>query len=180
MNGIDDTAKPENPITDPRELCGAQPEEFVRPCWYRAFVETAAGTRTESGAQIDEMCAGLKGLQRNACVTGAIVIGPPDPSNQLAICASLTDDEDIAACIRGTKVQNLLNFDSQLQVDLLNDCKLFDGAMSLTCYRWLGKVLGVVSNGEIRESGCAELPRAARRACEAGVDSMDGPLVTFS
>ena len=180
VNGIDDTAKPENPVTDPRELCGAQPEEFVRPCWYRAFVETAAGTRTESGAQIDEMCAGLKGLQRNACVTGAIVIGPPDPSNQLAICASLTDDEDIAACIRGTKVQNLLNFDPQLQVDLLNDCKLFDGAMSLTCYRWLGKVLGVVSNGEIRETGCAELPRAARRACEAGVDSMDGPLVTFS
>jgi hypothetical protein len=52
--------------------------------------------------------------------------------------------------------------------------------MSLTCYRWLGKVLGVVSNGEIRETGCAELARAARRACEAGVDSMDGPLVTFS
>ncbi len=180
VNGIDDTAKPENPVTDPRELCGAQPEEFVRPCWYRAFVETAAGTRTESGAQIDEMCAGLKGLQRNACVTGAIVIGPPDPSNQLAICVSLTDDEDVEACIRGTKVQNLLNFDPQLQVDLLNDCKLFEDAMSLTCYRWLGKVLGVVSNGEIRESGCAELPRAARRACEAGVDSMDGPLVTFS
>ena len=49
VNGIDDTVKPENPVTDPRELCGAQPEEFVRPCWYRAFVETAAGTRTESG-----------------------------------------------------------------------------------------------------------------------------------
>jgi len=180
VNGIDDTAKPDNPVTDPRELCGAQPEEFVRPCWYRAFVETASGTRTESGAQIDEMCAGLEGLQRNACVTGAIVIGPPDPRNQLAICASLTDDDDIEACIRGTKVQNLLNYDAQLQIDLIKDCKQFGGAMSLTCYRWLGKTLGVVSNGAIREAGCTELPRAARRACEKGVDSMDGPLVTFS
>jgi hypothetical protein len=180
VNGIDDTVTPENPVTEPRELCGAQPEEFVRPCWYRAFVETASGTRTESAAQIDEMCAGLEGLQRNACVTGAIVIGPPDPRDQLAICASMADDEDIAACIRGTKVQNLINFEPQLQVDLIKDCEQFGGTMSLTCYRWLGKVLGVVSNGEIRETGCAELARAARRACEAGVDSMDGPLVTFS
>jgi hypothetical protein len=181
VNGIDDTEKPENATTDPRELCVSQPAEFVRPCWYRAFVETAQGTRTESGPQIDEMCSGLTGLQRNACVTGAIVIGPPDPRNQLAICASLEDDEDIAACIRGTKVQNLLNYDEDLQVDLIRDCRQFEGAMALTCYRWLGKTLGVVSNGRIREIGCAKLrPPAARRACEAGVRSMDGPLVTFS
>ena len=93
-------------------------------------METAQGTRTESGAQIDEMCAGLEGLQRNACVTGAIVIGPPDPRNQLAICGSLTDDQDVAACIRGTKVQNLLNFDPELQVELIQDCKQFGGAMA--------------------------------------------------
>jgi hypothetical protein len=181
VNGIDDTTRPETPVTDPRALCGAQPEEFVRPCWYRAFVETAAGTRTESAAQIDEMCAGLKGLQRQACVTGAIVIGPPDPRNQLTICDSLEDDQDVAACIRGTKVQNLLNYDPELQVQLLQDCKQFAGAMALTCYRWLGKTLGVVSDGKIRTSGCPQLPTAAaRRACEAGVDSMEGPLVTFS
>ena len=128
VNGIDATAKPKNPVTDPRELCGAQPEEFVRPCWYRAFVETAAGTRTESGAQIDEMCAGLEGLQRQACVTGAIVIGPPDPRNQLAVCASLEPTTDVAACIRGTKVQNLINFTRELQVELIKDCKQISAA----------------------------------------------------
>ena len=46
MNGIDATAKPKDAVTEPRALCGAQPDEYVRPCWYRAFVETAAGTRT--------------------------------------------------------------------------------------------------------------------------------------
>ena len=126
------------------------------------------------------MCAGLEGLQRNACVTGAIVIGPPDPRNQLAICASMVADEDIAACIRGTKVQNLINFEPQLQIDLIKDCKQFGGAMSLTCYRWLGKVLGVVATARSARPAAPSFPVRLRRACEAGVDSMDGPLVTFS
>ncbi len=181
VNGIDDTAKPENAVTDPRELCGAQPAEFVRPCWYRAFVETAQGTRTESAEQIEEACAGLTGLQRAACVTGSIVIGPPDPKNQLAVCAGLSDDQDIAACIRGTKVQNLIGYAPELSVALIKDCAQFKGAMSLTCYRWLGKTLGVVSDGKFDTTGCPELPTAAaRRACMAGVKSMEGPLVTFS
>ena len=56
-------------------------------------------------------------------MTGAIVIGPPDPRNQLAVCAALeADDQDIAACIRGTKVQNLINYPAELQVELIKDC----------------------------------------------------------
>ena len=57
VNGIDATAKPKDAVTDPRELCGAQPEQFVRACWYRAFVETAKGTRMESGEQTRRACA---------------------------------------------------------------------------------------------------------------------------
>jgi len=180
--GLDDTMKPDNPVTDPRELCGAQPDEFVRPCWYRAFVETAKGTRVESGAQIDDMCSGLDGLQRAACVTGASVIGPPDPINQLAVCDSMEDDQDIVACIRGTKVQNLLNYPPELSVELIQACNTtFEGSMALTCNRWLGKTLGVVSDGKFLTTGCPKLPTpAARRACTAGVKSMEGPLVTFS
>ena len=53
--------------------------------------------------------------------------------------------------------------------------------MALTCYRWLGKTLGVVSDGKLLEFGCPKLPAGGpRRACIAGVRSMDGPLVTFS
>jgi hypothetical protein len=182
VNGLDDTVKPENPVTEPRELCGAQPDEFVRPCWYRAFVETARGTRVESAAQFEELCGGLTGLQRHACVTGASVIGPPDPQNQLTVCASLEDPQDVEACIRGTKVQNLLNFDPKLQVDLIKACNTtFKGALALTCDRWLGKTLGVISDGKFRTVGCPKLPTpSARKACVAGVKSMEGPLVTFS
>jgi hypothetical protein len=180
VNGIDDTQKPKDAVTDPRELCGAQPAEFVRPCWYRAFVETAQGTRVESPEDVERLCDGLDGLQRQACVTGAIVIGPPDPRNQLALCSTLLDDVDVAACIRGTKVQNLINYPDDMKVDLIKDCRQFRGSMALTCYRWLGKTLGVVSDGKLAQYGCPKLPKAGRRACAAGVKSMDGPLVTFS
>jgi hypothetical protein len=181
VNGIDATTKPTEAVTEPRALCGAQPAAFVRPCWYRAFVETASGTRTESAADVERLCGGLEGLQRQACVTGSIVIGPPDPRNQLAICDSLARDVDIAACIRGTKVQNLIQYPDDMKVDLIKDCKIFNGSMALTCYRWLGKTLGVVSDGKLAEYGCPKLPStAARRACAAGVKSMEGPLVTFS
>jgi len=182
VNGIDATKKPDKPITEPRELCGQQPAEFVRPCWYRAFVETASGTRTESAADFENLCGGLEGLQRHACITGASVIGPPDPRNQLAVCASLEDPQDVEACIRGTKVQNLINFPASLSVEVIQACnQQFHGAMAITCDRWLGKTLGVVTNGKFRTTGCPKLPTpAARRACTAGVKSMDGPLVTFS
>ena len=49
------------------------------------------------------------------------------------------------------------------------------------CYRWLGQVIGVFSNGKFQQTGCPKLSTpAARRGCAQGVDSMDGPLVTFS
>ena len=182
VNGIDSTAKPKDIVTDPRELCGAQPEQFVRVCWYRSFVETAKGTRMESGEQIDEACSGLEGLQRQACVTGASVIGPPDPVNQLAVCSGLEADTDVVACIRGTKVQNLINYPAEMSVELIQKCnEIFRGSLAIACDRWLGKTLGVVSDGEFRTTGCPKLPNAqARKACVAGVESMEGPLVTFS
>jgi hypothetical protein len=182
VNGIDDTTKPAHPITEPRQLCGQQPAEFVRPCWYRAFVETASGTRVQGPEDFENLCGGLTGLQRHACVTGASVIGPPDPRNQLLVCAALEDPEDVEACIRGTKVQNLLTFPASMSVDLIQGCnKDFHGALAITCDRWLGKTLGVVTNGKFRTTGCPKLPTpTAQRACVAGVKSMDGPLVTFS
>ncbi|MBE2320007.1 hypothetical protein DVA67_028845 [Solirubrobacter sp. CPCC 204708] len=182
VNGIDATKKPAKLVTDPRELCGAQPEEFVRVCWYRSFVETAKGTRMESGEQIDEACSGLEGLQRAACVTGASVIGPPDPVNQLAVCSGLEAESDVVACIRGTKVQNLMQYPDEMKTDLIKQCgEIFRGGLASACHRWLGKTLGVISDGKFRTTGCPELSTPqARRECVAGVKSMEGPLVTFS
>ena len=50
--GADDTTLRGRPVTDPRRLCGAQPEAFVRPCWYRAFLETRPdGFQIEAAAR---------------------------------------------------------------------------------------------------------------------------------
>lgn len=182
VNGLDSTAKPEDLVTDPRELCGAQPEQFVRVCWYRSFVETAQGKRMESGEELDEACSGLADLQREACITGASVVGPADPTAQLEVCSGLEAASDVVACIRGTKVQNLAAYPIERSIDLIKACNTtFSGKLAIECDRWLGKTLGVVTDGEFRTTGCPELPTSqARRACLEGVKSMDGPLITFS
>ena len=61
---------------------------------------------------LDALCTGLRGLQREACMTAGSVIGPPDPALQLRICAGLLEASDARSCIRGTKVQNLLGYPS--------------------------------------------------------------------
>jgi hypothetical protein len=109
--GADDARAPKGAVTDPRELCGAQPERFVRPCWYRAFVDNRPeGVTIEAPEDLVSLCDGLAGLQRSACITAGSVIGPPDPAQQLLICAGLASGADASSCVRGTKVQNLLDY----------------------------------------------------------------------
>ena len=178
--GADDAERPETVVEDPRELCGAQPEEFVRPCWYRAFIENRPDEPVESGADIVALCDGLDGLQRQACITAASVVGPPDPSLQLAYCSEL-DGEEAASCIRGTKVQNLIASPAEELVALLRRCDAFPPATELACYRWLGKVMAVLTNGEFEAYGCDAAPdQRTRRACLQGAAEIDEPLVTFS
>jgi hypothetical protein len=177
--GLDDA--PSQPAVSPRELCAAQPRAFVRPCWYRAFIESPAKVPPVAApADIDALCDGLSGLQRQGCVTGAIMTGPADPRAELAICTGVRA-ADALSCIRGTKVTNMLAYDPQIYPILIGDCEHFSGAVALGCNRWLGKALGVLTDGKFLDTGCPLLgTAAARRACTEGVQSMDGPLVTFS
>jgi hypothetical protein len=177
--GLDDASS--QPAVSPRELCAAQPREFVRPCWYRAFNESPAKVPPVAApADIDALCDGLSGLQRQGCVTGAIMTGPADPRAELAICTGVRA-ADALSCIRGTKVTNMLSYDPRIYPILIGDCEHFSGAVQLGCNRWLGKALGVLTDGRFLDTGCPLLATAAaRRACAAGVRSMDGPLVTFS
>jgi hypothetical protein len=178
--GADDTERPATVVEDPRRLCGGQAPEFVRPCWYRAFVDHRPDEPVASGADIESLCAGLAGLQREACVTAASVVGPPDPSAQLALCTELRG-QDLVSCIRGTKVQNLITSPAEDLVALLRRCDGFSGPARLECYRWLGKVLAVLTNGEFEHFGCPAAPSVpARRACVEGVRRSDEPLETFS
>jgi hypothetical protein len=180
--GADDASLPEGAVTDPRRLCGDQPVGFVRPCWYRAFVDNRPeGAPVESPEELDALCDGLGGLQRSACVTAASVIGPPDPAEQLLVCAGLRDPSDAASCVRGTKVQNLLEYPTSAHVDLVRRCAVFIGAPRAACLRWLGKTLAVLTDGKFARRGCPRLGSAsARRLCREGARSMNEALVTFS
>jgi hypothetical protein len=179
--GADDAPRPDRVVTDPRRLCGAQPESFVRPCWYRAFVDNRPDVAVESADDLDALCDGLDGLQREACITAASVIGPPDPVAQLLICAGLAEPSDAASCVRGTKVQNLLGRPTSAYVDLISRCPVFTGPPRAACFRWLGKALAVLTDGRFARTGCPRLDSAgARRQCRAGARTMEAALVTFS
>jgi hypothetical protein len=179
--GADGAPKPDRVVTDPRRLCGAQPEPFVRPCWYRAFVDNRPDIPVESPDDLDALCDGLAGLQREACMTAASVIGPPDPAEQLLICAGLAEPSDAAACVRGVKVQNLLGYPMSAHVDLISRCAVFTGTPRAACFRWLGKTLAVLTDGGFARAGCPRLDRArARRQCREGAETMEEALVTFS
>jgi hypothetical protein len=133
----------------------------------------------QSPEELEGLCTGLTGIQRAGCITGASLVGPADPRSQLGICAALPRGDQLD-CVRGTKVQNLLSYPGELSVELVDGCRRLDVANA--CARWLGRVIGVFSNGAFKRTGCPKLSTpAARRSCVAGVDGMDdGPLVTFS
>jgi hypothetical protein len=113
---------------------------FVRPCWYRAFIDNRPdGVVVRGPGDLDTLCDGLRGLQRQACITAGSVIGPPEPALQLRICAGLLEGSDARSCIRGTKVQNLLGYPVAAYVELIGRCELFGSSTRAACYRWLGK-----------------------------------------
>ena len=181
VRGLDGARLEGEAVTEPRRLCAAQGAEFVRPCWYRAFVDVRpTGFEVASPADFEALCGGLQGLQRDACVTAASVIGPADPEIQIGICAEL-QPLDQPACVRGTKVQNLLGATVPDYVQLARTCDLLAARGATACYRWLGKTISVVTDGAFVRRGCPRLPtRLARRACAAGAASADEALVTFS
>lgn len=78
-------------------------------------------------------------------------------------------------------VQNLLGRPTAVYVELIGRCELFAGATRTACYRWLGKTLAVLTDGEFARTGWPQLvDEDARRECRAGARRLDEPLVTFS
>ena len=163
--GADDAELPDGAVTDPRRLCGAQPARFVRPCWYRAFVDNRPeGAPVESPEELDALCDGLAGLQRSACVTGGSVIGPPDPAEQLAICAGLPSRRTPRAACAGRRCRTCSSYPTAAHVDLISRCAVFIGAPRAACFRWLGKTLAVLTDGKFARAGCPQLGTARRAA----------------
>ncbi len=180
--GADDATLAGDAVKDPRTLCGAQAAAFVRPCWYRAYIDNRPeGFQVAAPEDLDALCDGLAGLQRGACITAASVIGPPDPAAQLDLCSQLDDARDVENCVKGTKVQNLLGSPTRTYVQLIERCERFRPGSRTACRRWMGKTLAVITDGTFAREGCPALRSgAARRACAEGAAAMDEALVTFS
>ena len=91
--GLDGTRRPAGTIISPRKLCAAQPDRFVRVCWYRALLERPPAGGVHSAGQLLATCSGLAGLQRSGCLTGASLIRSDDPAEQLRTCRRLPGSE---------------------------------------------------------------------------------------
>jgi hypothetical protein len=78
-------------------------------------------------------------------------------------------------------VQNLIASPPEELVALVRRSDGFPGVTRVECYRWLGKVSAVLTDGAFEQFGCRAVPDTrSRRACVQGTRQIDEPLVTFS
>jgi len=167
LRGADGTTRPRGAVTSPRVICDGR-YTYVRPCWYRYFLERPIGLPIRSAADLRRTCHGLRAIQRFGCISGATLELSSDPFEQMRACRALRG-LDAAACTRGIADQALAG-EPRRQLELIRMCRTAD------CYGWLGRTLAVVTNGGFR---CTALA-SGRRPCQAGAARMRGALVTFS
>jgi hypothetical protein len=168
LRGADGTTRPRKALGSPRVICDGR-FTYVRPCWYRYFLEQAVGAPIRNAADLRRTCRGLNRLERGACISGATLAISGDPFEQMRVCVRMSA-LDSAACVRGVADQALAGEPAR-QLALIRMCRAND------CYRWIGRTLAVVTNGRFR---CDALSTRARAACSAGAAQMRAALVTFS
>jgi hypothetical protein len=167
LRGADGTSRPRHAVTSPRVICDGR-YGYVRPCWYRYFLERPIGLPIRNAADLRRTCQGLAGVQRFGCISGATLELSSDPFEQMHVCRQLRGLE-ARGCVRGVADQALAG-EPRRQLSLIRMCRTTD------CYAWLGRTLAVVTNGGFH---CGALAQG-RRACEAGEARMRDALVTFS
>ena len=176
--GLDSAKRVRHAITSPRVLCARAIKTFVRPCWFRYFLELPPKRLPEHAAGVLGLCHGLAGLQREGCVGAASLITSADPFIQIRVCARM-HWRDAASCVYGLNAQDLSNSRGSQRVKLIENCSLLPRKARSRCYEWLGTALSVVTNGRFRELACPFIG-AGRDACTAGAMRMNDALVTFS
>jgi hypothetical protein len=176
LRGADGTTQPRGALS-PRVLCDGR-LTYVRPCWYRYFLEQPLAPPARDAADLRRSCRGLQSIERFGCISAAALTISSDPFDQMRVCAQL-DGEDASACVRGVPDQALAGKPAR-QLRLIRDCSRLDRRAREGCYEWLGRTLAVVTNGSFRSEGCSKLGRAGRDACVAGAQKLNAALVTFS
>jgi len=167
LRGADGTVRRTHGVS-PRFLCNGH-LWYVRPCWYRYFVEQASGPMIDSASAIRAACSGLHALQRYGCVSGAALSMPEGPLTQTRMCASLAAP-DARACLRGVAVQ-AFERNPRGQRKLFMSCARMPAHARTDCARWFGRTIALVTNGRFR---------CPTRACREGAALVREPLVTFS
>jgi len=102
LRGADGTTRPVGAVTSPRILCDGR-LTYVRPCWYRYFLEQSFGPRIEAAADLRRTCRGLRGPERSGCIAGATLTISTNPFEQAPVCDSLAA-ADAVSCFRGVAV----------------------------------------------------------------------------
>jgi hypothetical protein len=177
--GRDSTQRPKSAVTSARVLCARAQPRFVRPCWYRHYLELPPSKLPVNAAGIRTLCAGLTGLQRGGCIGAASLITSADPFQQLRICTGL-DAVDGVSCLYGVNVQNLANAPGIRRVLLIERCRKMIAGAREGCYEWFGTALAVITNGRFRERACPFISKPGQNGCLVGAKRMHQALVTFS
>ena len=177
--GRDSAQRPRNAQTSARQLCSHAIHAFVRPCWYRYFLELPPKKLPTGAVGLRRLCVGLAGLQRAGCIGGASLITSADPFQQMRVCARLRGADGLD-CLYGVNVQNLATAKGSRRVLLIERCGKMGAVARQGCYEWLGTALAVVTNGRFQDRGCPFISRAGQGACTAGAMRMNRALVTFS
>ena len=168
LRGADGTMRPRKLLGSPRAICDGR-FTYVRPCWYRYFLEQAGGVPIRNAADLRRTCRGLNRLERGACISAATLAISGDPFEQMRVCVRMSAF-DAAACVRGVADQALAGKPGR-QLALIRMCRSND------CYRWIGRTLAVVTDGQFR---CDALAGRGRAACTSGARDLRAALVTFS
>jgi hypothetical protein len=167
LRGDDGTTRPRHALTSPRVVCDGR-YTYVRPCWYRYFLEQPPAAPVRNAGDLRRTCRGLAGIDRFGCISAATLVLSSDPFEQLRVCRSLRG-LDARACVRGVADQALAGEPGR-QLRLIRMCRTSD------CYAWIGRTLAVVTNNAFR---CRTLT-LGRAACTAGEARVGDALVTFS
>jgi hypothetical protein len=174
LRGADGTTRPRHAQTSPRVVCDGR-LTYIRPCWYRYFLEQPLARPVRTAADLRRSCRGLRSLERFGCISAAALTVSSDPFDQMRLCRRLPGTE-AAACVRGVPDQALAGRPKE-QLELIRNCAGIAIAARSGCYEWLGRTLAVVTNGAFR---CRALAGPPRRECQAGARRMKAALVTFS
>jgi len=177
--GRDATTKQHHGTRSARALCAHAIPSFVRPCWYRYFLEVPPKTLPTNAAGVRSLCVGLHSRQRAGCVAAATLITSADPFIQIRICARLHGPDTIS-CLYGMNIQNVATTRGSRRVKLIERCADLRRSAQGACYEWLGTTLSVVTNGRFKSLACPFIAANGRNACLAGAERMNRALVTFS